>query len=171
MNHLAANIIGVPIHYRHMSYLKRHVPSNSPILPPCRSALCSNVGLAFAVSFLAGLFAAVAGPNIKAIMLNVNDPAVRGVALALQVREGQAGGAATSHPSPRSWLCLRVMRRPLVPATLCTLPCSYKDIESHDMRGAICKVLARLSLRPPSSQPVPSPLPIAPALHPLHPRA
>lgn len=60
-------------------------------LPPCRSALCSNVGLAFAVSFLAGLFAAVAGPNIKAIMLDVNDPAVRGVALALQVRMGQAG--------------------------------------------------------------------------------
>ena len=39
------------------------------------------------MAFVGGMFASVAGPCIKATMINVNDPESRGVALALQVRD------------------------------------------------------------------------------------
>ena len=46
---------------------------------------CSNLGVSFFLAFVGGALASVAGPCIKAAMINVNDPESRGVALALQV--------------------------------------------------------------------------------------
>ncbi len=56
-------------------------------LPSSTSSIClrSQLGLAFFFSFVGGCLASVAGPCIKASVLNVNDPETRGVALALQV--------------------------------------------------------------------------------------
>lgn len=42
------------------------------------------VALAFVLSFLVGVLAGCPGPNVRAILLNVNDPEARGMALALQ---------------------------------------------------------------------------------------
>ncbi|KAG1670543.1 hypothetical protein FOA52_015408 [Chlamydomonas sp. UWO 241] len=52
-----------------------------------------NVALACALAACAGLVASVAGPNVKAITINVNDPESRGVALALQTMTDDLGKA------------------------------------------------------------------------------
>jgi len=44
-----------------------------------------NIGATFFLAFLGGLLSSVAGPCVKAAMINVNDPESRGVAMALQV--------------------------------------------------------------------------------------
>ncbi|GBF91667.1 MFS transporter [Raphidocelis subcapitata] len=44
----------------------------------------AGLGPTLAMAALAGLFSAVAAPNVRAAMLNVNEPETRGVALALQ---------------------------------------------------------------------------------------
>ncbi len=55
-----------------------------PALP---AADLKRMGLAAtcAVAVVAGTVASVAGPNLRSIMLNVNEPDMRGLAIALQV--------------------------------------------------------------------------------------
>jgi Na+/melibiose symporter-like transporter len=55
--------------------------------------LSSLLGLAFFMSFTAGMFSAVASPVIKSVLLNVNEPEVRGVAGALQTITDDLGKA------------------------------------------------------------------------------
>lgn len=42
------------------------------------------IGLAFVMAFLTGVMSSTVGPNLRAMMLNVNEPETRGMALALQ---------------------------------------------------------------------------------------
>ena len=51
------------------------------------------LGLALFMSFIAGMFSAVASPVIKSVLLNVNEPEVRGVAGALQTITDDLGKA------------------------------------------------------------------------------
>lgn len=45
------------------------------------------------VAFIGGFFASIAGPGIRAIMLNVNTPEVRGMALAMATTTDDLGRA------------------------------------------------------------------------------
>lgn len=65
---LACVFLYVPRYYLVNAHLK-HIP----------------LGLTFAVALLSGCCSGVSGPNLRAIILNVNEPETRGVALALQV--------------------------------------------------------------------------------------
>lgn len=57
---------------------------------------------------LGGAVASVAGPNLRSVMLNVNEPDTRGVALALQVDPARVGTdtrlRAHGHPGPDACL-------------------------------------------------------------------
>ena len=75
-------------------YCASHVLLATPHI--CSGLCCkrSLLGVAMLMSFVAGMFGSVASPNIKAIVLNVNDPELRGVAMGLQV--GPSPGMAAS---------------------------------------------------------------------------
>lgn len=63
-----------------------HPPARSPAHPPAHADLQAiGLGATCALSLFGGAIASVAGPNLRAVMLNVNEPETRGVALALQV--------------------------------------------------------------------------------------
>lgn len=49
-----------------------------------KGAIRAHYGLAFGCSLLAGLLSSTVGPNVRAMIMNVNEPETRGVALALQ---------------------------------------------------------------------------------------
>ncbi|GAX82743.1 hypothetical protein CEUSTIGMA_g10169.t1 [Chlamydomonas eustigma] len=53
----------------------------------------SQLGWSFFMAFVDGVLASVAGPCVKAAIINVNDPEVRGVALALQSMTDDLGKA------------------------------------------------------------------------------
>ena len=55
-----------------------------PMIYLLMGAISDHYGLAFGCSVLAGLLSSTVGPNVRAMIMNVNEPETRGVALALQ---------------------------------------------------------------------------------------
>ncbi len=59
-----------------------------------------GLGGSCVLAALGGAVASVAGPNLRSVMLNVNEPDTRGVALALQVKPSTRGHG---HVPERTW--------------------------------------------------------------------